>query len=296
MFKWALLFMLSLASAQADELSLHVFRSPLGINWNTPWKLATSILANEVAPVNGKRAFSISHVFVELNCKSTGQHIYRGMTSATTTEERDLLFKQKYGLGIMFHTYKGRYEKDQQILDDMEPYEGSRRHAILTYKIPSKTCQRLLDYANEYEELGYGNMYSGLQADPLKREGAGCSAFAVSFLRVGGLLSDYSSQWKQRLHVPARFVGGPLTGKKVNLLKILSRPAARWNSSEPNIYLEAWDPELIHKWVGRVYDDVAEGALSGEEIPEISKIGKTKQIIFDYTNRATPTGSFWLNK
>ena len=286
--------MISFGSANADEISLHVFRSPLGINWKTPWKLATSILSNEVAPVNGKRAFSISHVFVELNCESTGQHIFRGMTSATTTEERDLLFRQKYGLGIMFHTYKGRYEKDQQILDDMAPYEGNRRKAILTYKISSKTCQRLLEYANEYEELGYGNMYSGLQADPLKREGAGCSAFAVSFLRVGGLLSDYTSQWKQKLHVPVRFVGGPLTGNKVNLLKILSRPAARWSPNEPNIYLEAWDPELIHKWLGKVYDDVARGTFSGIETPEISESGRTKKVIFDYRDRPTPNGSFWL--
>ena len=293
--KLMLVLLLSLSSAFADEVTLHLFRSPLGISWKSPFKLATSTLANQVAPVGDKRAFSISHVFIELNCESKGRHIYRGMTSLTSTEERDLLFKQKYGLGVMFHTYKGLYEKEDSILKDMAPYAGNARKAELSYKISSETCQRLMDYADEYESLGYGNMYSGLQADPLKREGSGCSAFAVSFLRVGGLMDEFTSQWKQIINVPNRFVGGPLTQNKVDLFYILSRPGARWYKSEPNIYLEAWDPELMHKWVKKTYRAVESGEFHGPMVPEISREGKTLRVTFDYSDRPTPAGSFWLN-
>ena len=293
--KLMLVLLLSLSSAYADEMTLHLFRSPLGISWKSPFKLATSTLANQIAPVGDKRASSMAHVFIELKCDSKGRHIYRGMTSLTSTEERDLLFKQKYGLGIMFHTYKGLYEKEDTILKDMAPYAGNARKAELSYKVSPETCQRLMDYADEYESLGYGNMYSGLQADPLKREGSGCSAFAVSFLRVGGLMDDFTSQWKQIINVPNRFVGGPLTQKKVDLFYILSRPGARWYKSEPNIYLEAWDPELMHKWVKQTYQAVESGDFEGPTVPEISREGKTFRVTFDYSDRPTPVGSFWLN-
>jgi hypothetical protein len=286
---------LACSTANADELTLHIFKSPLGINWKTPWKLSTSTLANQVAPVGRKRAFSISHVFVEIKCESLDRHIYRGMTSLTDTEERELLFRKKYGLGVMFHTYQGLYEKDESILKDMIPYKGNRRYGQLSYKISPSTCERLLAYADEYEALGYGTMYSGLQADPLKREGAGCSAFAVSFLRVGGLMSDYSSEWKQSIHVPKRLIGGPLTNNRVSLQKILSRPRARWNSKEPHIYLEAWDPEKMHSWVRRIYQQVSNGRFQAEDIPEISHEGRSLKIIFDYQHRPTPEGPFWLD-
>lgn len=294
MLKWALIALFSVSTVLADEVSLHLFRSPLGINWKTPWSLATSTLLNQVAPVGDKRAFSISHVFVEVKCDSTGEHIFRGMTSATTTEERDLLFRQKYGLGIMFHTYKGLYEKDQAIIDDMTPYEGSKRKAILTYKISPSTCERLIRYANEYEQLGYGNMYSGLQADPLKREGAGCSAFAVSFLRVGGLMSGFEHEWQQTINVPKRLVGGPLTGAKVNLSRIIARPGIRWNKSEPHIPLTAWDPELMHKWVQKTYWETMTGNFSSGSVPQLERVKDTLTVIFDFSDRETPTGDFWI--
>lgn len=292
------LFVLIFLFAQvafADELKIHLFRSPLGINWKTPWKLATSTLVNQIAPVGDRRAFSISHVFVEVKCDSLNKHIYRGMTSATSTEERDLLFKQHYGLGIMFHSYVGLYEKEDTIVGHIESYRGDKRRSELAYEISSSTCRRLLDYAQEYEDLGYGNHYSGLQADPLKREGSGCSAFAVSFLRVGGLMSDYTKEWQQIIDVPLRLIGGPITGKKVKLLYVLSHPGAKWNSKEPHYHLEAWDPELMHAWVKRTFLQVQDGTYTAEEKPLIMAEGNSFKLKFDYSQRPTPSGPFWLN-
>ncbi|MBA2403709.1 MAG: hypothetical protein H0V66_02975, partial [Bdellovibrionales bacterium] len=101
------------SSVLADSVSLHLFRSPLGINWSTPWQMTVSTLKNSLANTHGKRAFAISHVFVEINCESTGEHIFRGQTSVDDSGERELLFKKKYGMGVMFHTYKGQYETDE---------------------------------------------------------------------------------------------------------------------------------------------------------------------------------------
>lgn len=290
------LFLLLLIQVNAfgDELKLHLLRSPLGIDWSSPWKLTNSVLINQVAPVGNKRRYSISHVFVELKCDSLGIHLFRGMTSATDTEERELLFKKGYGLGIMFHTYLGKLEKDASIIKDLAPYRGSKRRAELSIKVSSSTCQRLVDYAAEYEELGYGQMYSGLQADPLKREGAGCSAFAVSFMRVGGLTASFTDEWKRVFDVPKSLIGGPITGEKVPLTRLLTRPFTKWSSKVSHVHLEAWDPEAIHSWIKKTYFQVQNGNYGGKWPVEVSREKETYKVKFNMEDRDTPTGQFWL--
>ena len=281
-------------ATMADSVSLHLFRSPKGINWNSPWTMTYSTLKNALANTHGMRAYGISHVFVEIKCDSTGEHIYRGQTSTDDSNERELIFKKKYGMGVMFANYKGKYEMDQSILDDMAPYEGSERRGTYTALINPATCQRMLQYEREYVERGYGNMYSGLQADPLKGEGAGCSAFGMSFMRVGGLVEGYTQEFKQIIDVPKRFVGGPLTGKKVNILKILSRPAAKWSNREDHIHLEAWDPEQMLRWVQRTHDLIEGGGkLEGYDVT-VDRIQNQKNVTVDLTDRATPVGTPWL--
>lgn len=281
-------------SVNADTFSLHVFRSPKGINWKTPWSMTVSTLKNSLVKFDNKRVFSISHVFAEINCESTGEHIFRGQTSIADSNERELIFKQKYGMGVMFHTYPGVLEKEEVILKDLAAYETSFRRAEASFKISPRTCQRMLQYAKEYEDRKYYLMYSGFQADPLKGEGAGCSAFGVSFLRVGGLLEEFTEEWKQIIDVPKRFVGGPLTGKKVNILKILSKPFARWSNSEPHIHIEAWDPEQMHRWVKKTFNEVESGSYQGPYKVQILNQGEAKAVELDLSHLPTPTGSFWL--
>lgn len=289
------LFILLLSThALADSVSLHIFRSPLGINWANPWKMTVSTLKNSLANTHGKRAFAISHVFVEVNCNSTGEHIYRGQTSIDNSGERELIFKKGYGMGVMFHTYQGKYETDEKILSDMAPYEGSERRGTFTALINPASCQRMLQYEREYVQRGYPSMYSGLQADPLKGEGAGCSAFAMSFMRVGGLMESFTKEWQNIIDVPKRFVGGPLTGKKVNILKLLTHPAAKWSNKEAHIHLEAWNPEEMLNWVNKTYENVLNGSTPEGYGMTIDRVGKSHAVTVDLTDRPTPTGPIWL--
>lgn len=287
------LLVFSFSAFASDQMSLIFINSPKGINWKSPWSLSVSTINNSLLKFKNKRVFGISHVFIQLKCDSLRKNEYFGMTSATDTEERDLLLKQKYGLGIMFHTYAGKLEKTNDIMKDLKDYEGSDRLAKMTIKISPEACQRMFDYVEEFEDRGYNKMYSGLQADPLKGEGAGCSAFGVSFLEVGGLLEqDYFSEWREHLHIPKRFIGGPLTGHKVPLTRLLFRPAAKWSKKEEHIELFAWNPERMHRWVDKVFKN----AVLGKKLPhlvEIRQNGKTKEIVFDKTHYQTPTGSYW---
>lgn len=290
----AVLLFITSYSTCADTLSLHLFRSPKGINWKTPWSLTVSTLKNSIVKFDNKRAFSISHVFVEVKCDSTGEHIFRGQTSIPDSNERELLFKKKYGMGVMFHTQPGVLEKEDVIKKDLLSYETSFRRAKASFKISPSTCQRMLQYAREYEERKYYEMYAGLQGDPLKGEGAGCSAFGASFLRVGGILGNFANEWKQIIDVPKRFVGGPLTGNKVNILKIISKPFAKWSNKEPHIHLEAWDPEQMHRWVYKIFTQVQSSQYNGDFSAVIENQGDAKSVELDVSHLPTPQGSFWL--
>jgi hypothetical protein len=278
--------------ALSDSLSLYFIESPLGINWKSPWTMTMSTLKNQVAPTGKKNAHSISHTYAEIDCASTGAFLLRGMTSITNDEERELIFKKKYGLGVIFHTFKGRLEKNEDLARDLEDYWGDRRTSKLTIKISPATCQRLVDYADEFEAKGYGLMYSGLQADPLKGEGAGCSAFAVSFLRVGGLMQPFVEQWKDIINVPKKLIGGPLTNQKVPLTKLVRSVSTGWSSKVPHIPLEAWNPERMHRWLLKEHR---------QPDPELSPLNPTmdqyrdsKILTLDMEDLPTPEGSFWL--
>ena len=287
------LLFFSFSTFASDQVSLIFINSPKGINWKTPWSLSVSTINNSLLKFKNKRVFGISHVFINVKCDSLKKNEYFGMTSATDTEERDLLFKQKYGLGIMFHTYAGKLERNKVIEKDLKDYEGSDRIAKMTTIISSEACERMLDYAKDFEARGFNKMYSGLQADPLKGEGSGCSAFGMSFLEVGGLLDkEYFTEFREHIYIPKRFVGGPLTGNKVPLTRLLFRPGAKWSNKEPNIELHAWNPEKMHAWVGKTY----EAALKGNKLPNMVGLklnGKTKEVVFDKTHYETPTGSYW---
>lgn|GEM_PF-769777 len=287
------LLIFSFSALAADQVSLIIINSPKGINWKSPWGLTVSTINNSLLKFKNKRVFGISHVFINVKCDSLGKDIYRGMTSATDTEERELLLKKKYGLGLMFHGYAGKLEKEDIILRDLTPYSGNDRIAKLTTIISPEACERMLTYVDDYEARGFGKMYSGLQADPLKGGGSSCSAFGVSFLEVAGLLEkEYFTDWREHLYIPKCFIGGPLTGNKVPVTRLLFRPGAKWSNKEPNIELYAWNPEKMHAWVGRIYDAAQKGKYA-KNLVDIKHVGKTKEIIFDKTSYPTPTGNYW---
>lgn len=290
----ALVLLLTSSFAFGDSLSIYFIKSPYGINWSSPWLMTTSTLVNQLAPSKGRSGHSISHTYAEIKCDSRGVHMFRGMTSISNDEEQDLIFKKQYGLGVIFHTFKGRYEKNEDIQKDIANYWGDKRLSVLNLEISPSTCARLENYMNEYEALGYGLMYSGLQADPLKREGSGCSAYVVSLLRVGGLMQDFTNEWKEVIDVPLKLIGGPMTNKKVSLMKVLLSVRTQWSSKRPHYHLEAWNPDLMHKWLLRTHKQVRNGEYS-EFDATIDQFQNTRTLNLDFSHLPTPVGGFWLN-
>ena len=279
-----LFFLISFAQvARADELTLYVFPSP-GIDWSSPSSLAADTLAFGMTK---KR--SIGHVTVELTCGGNAPfHIMTGVSQVTNVESAKVLFLQGYGLGILFYDFKGESELEKDLTPELQTRFDSGKLSFINYKINHKTCERLETYVTEYLARGYDKHY-GLTNRPLHGEGSGCSAFALSFLELAGIVEPEYSENKSLL-VPRAIVGGPTTKQDVPIEWVLLW--SRWaHKNEANIPLSFWDPDLMNDWIKKTWEKEL-SAPSGRY--KLETHGNAVGLTLDRRKVKTPQGPIWL--
>ncbi|TNF00620.1 MAG: hypothetical protein EP326_06240 [Deltaproteobacteria bacterium] len=294
-----LLFLLSFSTAYAENsLTLHIIRSPNGLDWSHPRSLARTVVMNALSPKNRM----IGHVAVELKCEAVdgGAEIHEltGTSNAKSSVYSNQILFKKMGFGVIFDTYDGVLESKNELLEEFEKkYNKKRRNRITFIKhlINSQTCLRLKAYLDEYRKMGYGNFY-GLPLRPLQREGAGCSAFGVSFLSNAGLMrEEFSENWTYDLRVPSDLIGGefhPDGSNKVNLFKLyfLKNSKNRWASAdEDHKRIFFWDPDTMYRWtLERVRNMDYPRAL-------IVKRGESHGLVIQAEHIPTPDGPLFEN-
>jgi hypothetical protein len=179
-------------------MTLYFIPSPYGLNWESPSKLAKGILKNKLLP--GSRF--MGHVNIELDYQDPEDgkvHILTGMTQKKMNAPK-LLFKEKYGLGILYHSFEGRLESIEELTPELNKYfkRGNKKINFVKYKLNLSVCRRIRDYVAQYTKNGHDRYY-GLYNKPLHGEGAGCSAFGASFLEVAGILEEeHHLHWSQK--------------------------------------------------------------------------------------------------
>ncbi len=290
--KWILFSLILISTfANAGELTLHLIPAPKPTNWSSPQKLAQSALQNQYVPYSGGKRHSIGHLFVELECH--GARLFTGSTSTGDTEERKAIFLQGYGLGIVLKNFKGKLDDPRETEQDIRQMQATGRSNFLRFRITDSTCNRLMQYWFEYQIRGYHHTYAGLNARPLYGESAGCTAFGTSFLELAGLLDPvFESNWKTKLIMPRRYVGGPLTKRWVNFLSILTARRSKWDQdlSRRGFPLDFWDPEKMVKWTAQAVHTLKAGGSLNLPWPAVpvssdNSIG----VEFDAEGVATPT-------
>jgi hypothetical protein len=230
----------------SHELTLYFIPSPFGLSWASPKSITTTTILNHITFKNR----NIGHVIVEI--KTNDEHILTGMTG-DVSESKKLLFWEGIGLGMLFYNYHGRLEKKEELLKELPIQANQKRLNFINFKISAETSKRLIQYLNEYKQRRCEVRY-GLPNKPLLAEGGGCSAFAVSFLEVAGLLfEEFKTSWSYQIKVPEVLIGSPISQKKINFLKIFLRHEwAYENESHRNIFF--WDPDTIYHWVQNKLD------------------------------------------
>jgi hypothetical protein len=283
--------------ATASELTLHFIPAPTRTDWSSPQALASSALKNQFVKYKGGSRHSIGHLYVELSCQ-TG-HFFTGTTSTGNAEERIAILFQGYGLGIVLKNFMGKLDASFDAEMDVKSLQAVGRSTFVKFLISESTCQRLTDYWFEYQRKGYHQIYAGLNARPLYGESAGCTAFGASFLELAGLLDlQFVKEWKSQFVIPRKYVGGPITGKRVSFLKVLMANRSKWDEdfSHDGIALDFWDPEKMVEWtrlaVEKInHDEKLDLPWSAKAVQSDLSVG----VEFDASWVTTPTGPYFYN-
>jgi len=192
---------------------------------------------------------------------------------------RDMVLKEHAGLGVLFRTVPGALETEQVLQSTLdERYRDDGRVAFLRIGISSATCHGLLDYVKEYDAREIEKNYGFVR--PSFQEGAGCSAFALSFFKLANLMEPYMAQeWKFDVRVPMTLIGGTTNpGNDVSVVRllVLGRPWA--TEAEAHIRLDGWDPTLMFKSIRLRTKDALENGTDGAKV---EKRGRALGLVLD---------------
>lgn len=289
----------------ASTLEVYAIHAPTsqlnatGLMWTTPGGLSRQVLLNEAGSAVLDFRHSIGHATVKLDCAAAAgranDHFYGGMTTANDEDLRNLVLTTQVGLGVMFETVAGRFNTEAEVQADIDYAIQHGGTNFIRFGIDTLTCQRLVDYAREYQKRGIDQRY-GLAVRPLYQEGAGCSAFAVSFLELANLLeADHRAGWMFKVRVPSftdPWIGSPEPliggsrnpGVKIPVTRVASLTRAWATPQEPGIDIEGWDPTLMTDWIDAAID---KALADGSEKVEVN--GKLRGLVLDRsTVKATP--------
>jgi len=254
-FFFSLVLLLNTTTTLAsNKLKLYFFPSPDDYNWSSPQKLARSVIKNTLLPSKYDYRAAIGHVAVELKC-GDNYHALTGMSMKNKKEDDQLILKDKIGLGILFYPMEGKLQDEYEIRRDINERMGTKDISWIEYRINDLACHRLRTYLTIYRNENLDNVY-GLVFNPRKKEGAGCSAFATSFMQIAGILSDeHYLNWSRNIHTNKDLNAYNGTAHRVSIFKMaMGINSSNWaKNSNNSIPLFFWEPNLMHKWVKRSY-------------------------------------------
>lgn len=229
------------------KLTLYFIPSPFGLNWESPSKLARTIIINKYS---FKPRF-MGHVNIDIqfqNEQGEKEHILTGMV-ASNLNAVPLLLKKKIGLGILWHSFPGRLETKEELIPELDNYKKTgKRINFMRWNISHKAAQKLADYYEHFKQNQIDKFY-GLVNSPLHGEGSGCSAFGASFLSTAGLLDEnFIKNCSMRVLAPMKYIGSPISNNQPNFIK-LAMANAKWaQKDEEHKELYFWDPDLMFKY------------------------------------------------
>ncbi|MEX1099764.1 MAG: hypothetical protein WEB87_05020, partial [Bacteriovoracaceae bacterium] len=262
------------ADLETSHVTMYSFKSPYGVDWSSPSNLAVSAIKNTLAYKTGltSNPRNIGHSAIKVSCQNLDgkqREIYTGMGSVNSNKEAiDLLWKNS-ALGVLLHRYKGELDKQVELISDIESGQKAGDINSVTYLIDHDKCEELAAHYDEWiKRKAYLNY--GLLEKPLEYTGAGCSAYAVSYLRRNNIApEEHKKHWKRTVRISTKLVGPhnrlpyvndqqefhspKKTEDGANLLELILS-ANKWAApnDEEVVELEFWSPDMMYNWTKKV--------------------------------------------
>ena len=275
--------------APAQQLVLYTMPAPKALNWRSPHTLFMSYLENLLVHTRyPQHRHPLGHLIVELH--DTSHYALVGTVAESRADLYHSVMKYRYGLGALFSTFKGKIETAPDNFHQLIDRYPHGDVAYIKFLLNEDAFARLWQYLQEYQARGYDKMYNGYNK-PREGKGAGCSAFAVSFVELAALLdSTVLKQWMVRVNVQDKLIGGPEGGnKRINTFWMAF--TQRWADTARQAYkpLVYYEPTLVYKWIHKEWSKADSSLGYGVQRRE-----KTEGIVIDCRNYPSPGGSIWL--
>jgi hypothetical protein len=190
---------------------------------------------------------------------------------------------------MLFDNVAGKIESEDVLQATVDEREADGKIAFIRFQISPSTCQGLLDYAAAYQADDVQKNY-GLAARPLYKEGAGCSAFSMSFLTLANLVEPrFQDGWSFNVRVPlwtdpllGEFFREPLIGgtlhpeNKVPITRLIGLTRGWATPDEDGTNLFGWDPTMMFDWL---QERTAQAQKDGSEPVEVR--GQARGLVLD---------------
>jgi len=279
-----------------NTFTLYAFKSSVGINWDSPKALAASVVKNEaLSYINGNKRL-LGHVSINIKCGE--RNLITAMTSRGGETKRVVL-NEHAGLGVLFHIFPGELESEEKLNNEIAKKRKNGQVHSVTYMISDEACDLMFNhYDNFVDKLGMHNY--GFPVDTLAGEGAGCSAFGVSFLQAAKIADQKQLEsWSGSVWVPKKYIG-PYSSKKyieadqepydhleggddVKLIPLVLKPGkTKWATpnEEGAKFLSFYDPDTMYKWIEQM-----DKKWSTSSDYQKRSFNKSIDLVFDYRNR-----------
>lgn len=240
------------------ELTLYAIPSPTEFDWSSPGTLYQSYMKGLLSAVIHPNTYSLGHMFVKMTSPLLEEPLYAGMTSVSRKEQQTKVLKEKIGLAILGIGLEGRMESGSELEKMIRHHAGRNRLAALTYRISESAAYRILSFLDEFDTPNEGDHipsshYGGTFWPLYEDEGAGCTSFGIAILELAGIQESELEQWKARVNIPMKLIGGNLNkGNKVNIRDI--RRSEKWfegpgEAGEDYIPFWVYEPNKIYNWI-----------------------------------------------
>jgi hypothetical protein len=276
-----------------NRLTVYVIPSRVKYNWSSPHTLYRSYIKNARKNLFSKTNYNLGHAFLDLQTKDPDERIFTGMRSASAKEKKELIFRDYYGLAILGCGMSGRFESEEELSYKLKKFSRKGQLAFLEFIISNEATERLQEFYISYkahaDSCPTGVRYGGAYWPRYKGEGAGCSAFVISFLDLAGLMKNEFEEWLIKIDIPMSLIGGPYNRDNEVRMKDI-RKAKSWantGDSTANNYehLEMYDPTLMFEWIQTEIEN-------NQRLQEVSitpvQMGKARGLRIDSRNQPLP--------
>ncbi len=229
---------------------LHVIPPPRPLGWESPSRLLQDTLWHHLI----RDSAPIGHFYIELKSetpwKNGASHILTGMSRRSPNLSTLKVISERVGLGAFFHDFPGKLDEGIPALRKLKDARSRGRLKSLRVDLTPERAHLLFDELNEWILHGSHRHYGGGHRI-LKGEGAGCAEMGAHFLNLALGRKATPSEWIRSVVAPRELVGGPLTGKKVGIVRVLFAGKSWAKDEQEGIRYSTPDMELAWDWLER---------------------------------------------